>query len=158
MLGPAERAWCVVVPHQPRGARMARHRLSTELVGTIRPGLLADVVAVLAELVGNSVRHAAPLPGEVIRVAWRHRLDGDHDIVQVRVTDGGGGAVPRLRPTDLDSLDGRGLHIVAALATRWGSDRDGLGQSVWAEFRAPAARLPGPDGDDPAPNDLLATR
>ena len=39
----------------------------------VPPTLLADVIAVLAELVGNAVRHAEPLPGGVIRVAWRLR-------------------------------------------------------------------------------------
>ncbi|MFC7547076.1 ATP-binding protein [Plantactinospora sp. GCM10030261] len=135
----------MVVPHQARGARMARHRLANELAGTIRPGLLADVVAVLAELVGNSVRHAEPLPGAVIRVAWRHRSESGTDVVQVRVTDSGGGDRPRMRETGPEALDGRGLHIVAALATNWGVDRDGLGQSVWAELRAPAGEPAGTD-------------
>jgi len=31
-----------------------------------------------------------------------------------------------------EAVDGRGLAIVSALADRWGVDRDGLGQSVWA--------------------------
>lgn len=168
---PAERAWCVVVPHQARGARIARHRLADELVGAVPAGLLADVVAVLAELVGNSVRHAEPLPGEVIRVAWRHRIDTGVDVVHVRVTDGGGG-LPRIRDTGPDALDGRGLHIVAALAVRWGAERDGLGQTVWAELRAPAdgqraadaanraalGAMTGPGGATGATSGLLSVR
>jgi two-component sensor histidine kinase len=125
----AERAWCIVVPHHARGARQARHRLATELAGVIRPTLLADVVAVAAELVGNAVRHAAPLPGGVIRVAWRVRTQ---DLVEVRVTDGGAASQPTVRNVPPDAVDGRGLTIVAALAQRWGVERDGLGQSVWA--------------------------
>lgn len=115
---------------------MARHRLANELAGAIPPGLLADVVAVIAELVGNSIRHAEPLPGEVIRVAWRHRPEVDADVVIVRVTDGGSAVPPRARDVGPEALDGRGLHIVAALTEQWGVDRDGLGQSVWAELRA----------------------
>jgi anti-sigma regulatory factor (Ser/Thr protein kinase) len=130
----AERAWCVVVPHHPRGARIARQRLITELGGTIRPALLADAVSVLAELVGNAVLHADPLPGGVIRVAWRLRPDPAGDVVEVRVTDGGAAQAPRVRTIAPDAMDGRGLGIVAALADRWGVDRDGLGQSVWAEL------------------------
>ena len=57
-----ERSWCLVVPHHGRGARLARYRLGGELGGLVSPELLADLVAVLAELVGNSVRHAEPLP------------------------------------------------------------------------------------------------
>src|SRR5262245_25270275 len=67
----SERAWCVVVPHHARGARLARHRLANALRGLVPSELLADTVAVAAELVGNAVRHADPLPGGVIRVAWR---------------------------------------------------------------------------------------
>jgi len=135
----AERAWCVVIPHHPRGARIARQRLTTELHDAVQPALLADAVAVLAELVGNAVRHANPLPGDVIRVAWRLRPAGsdpetDRDTVEVRVTDGGAIEQPRIRAVATDAIDGRGLSIVAALSDRWGVDRDGLGQSVWAQL------------------------
>lgn len=135
----AERAWCVVIPHHPRGARIARQRLTTELRSAVQAALLADAVAVLAELVGNAVRHANPLPGGVVRVAWRLRPAGsegevDRDTVEVRVTDGGASAQPHIRAVATDAIDGRGLSIVAALSERWGVDRDGLGQSVWAEL------------------------
>ncbi|MFI6758130.1 ATP-binding protein [Micromonospora sp. NPDC050417] len=136
--GIAERSWCVVVPHEASGARTARLRLATELAGVIPAELLADVVAVLAELVGNAVRHADPLPGGVIRVAWRLRNGSGADVVGIRVTDGGAATSPRVRPLGLDADDGRGLHIVTALATEWGVERDGLGQSVWAELAVPA--------------------
>jgi len=129
-----ERAWCVVVPHHARGAQLARHRLTAELAGVIPAHLLADVVAVTAELVGNAVRHADPLPGGVVRVAWRLR-SGE---VEVRVTDGGAeSSAPHIRDARIDDPDGRGLTIVAALANRWGVERDGLGQSVWARLSAP---------------------
>jgi anti-sigma regulatory factor (Ser/Thr protein kinase) len=134
-----ERAWCLVVQHHARGARTARHRLDTELGDLVPPALLADVAVVVAELVGNAVRHARPLPGGVLRVAWRLRPSPWGDAVEVRVTDGGADGVPRLRTVDRDAGDGRGLTIVAALADRWGVDRDGLGQSVWAVLSGPAA-------------------
>lgn len=132
-MGPAltERAWCVVVPHHARGARLARHRLAAALTGEVKPDLVTDATAVAAELIGNAVRHAAPLPGGVIRVAWRLLPAG---VVEIRVTDGGSTAPPRMRDADVDAVDGRGLTIVAALASRWGFERDGLGQSVWAEL------------------------
>ena len=55
-------------------------------------------------------------------------------IVEVRVTDGGSPQLPRPRTASAEEPDGRGLTIVEALADRWGVDRDGLGQSVWAEL------------------------
>ncbi|MBQ1074002.1 ATP-binding protein [Micromonospora sp. C31] len=126
----------MVVPHHAAGARLARRRLAEELTGVVPPPLLADLVAVLAELVGNAVRHADPLPGGVVRVAWRLRAALDGQQVQLRVTDGGAAAVPTMRVADTDAVDGRGLHIISGLADRWGVERDGLGQSVWAEFDA----------------------
>ncbi len=137
-LTAAERAWCVVVPHHPRGAGQARSRLAAEIGRVVRPELLADVVSVAAELVGNAVRHATPLPGGVIRVAWLVRLTADMQTVEVRVTDGGASTEPRVRTYDSDSTDGRGLSIVAALAERWGFERDGLGQCVWARITHPS--------------------
>lgn len=131
----AERSWCVVVPHHARGARLARHRLATELGDLVSASLLADVIAVLAELVGNAIRHAEPLPGGVVRVAWRLRVEGGCEFVTVRVTDNGAAQrMPALRAVGAEAVDGRGLRIVVALADRWGMERDGLGQSVWAEL------------------------
>jgi anti-sigma regulatory factor (Ser/Thr protein kinase) len=127
-----ERAWCVSVPHDPVGAGVARNRLSRELAGAVRPELLADAVAIIAELVGNAIRHASPLPGDVIRIAWRLRY-APAAVVTITVTDGGADAVPAVRCHDPDSVGGRGLAIVEALADLWGFERDGLGQSVWAE-------------------------
>ncbi|MEO3776797.1 ATP-binding protein [Micromonospora sp. B11E3] len=132
----------MVVPHHATGARLARHRLADELGGLVSPVLLADLVAVLAELVGNAIRHADPLPGGVVRVAWRLRPVPGGQVVQLRVTDGGATVGPRLRAASPDAVDGRGLHIVAGLASRWGVDRDGLGQCVWAEFDPACADRP----------------
>ncbi|WP_084597825.1 ATP-binding protein [Micromonospora chokoriensis] len=124
----------MVVPHHPGGARLARHRLAAELADVVPPTLLADLIAVLAELVGNAVRHARPLPGGVIRVAWRLRPAVEGSLIQLCVTDGGASTGPRLRAASPDAADGRGLHIVVGLATRWGVEQDGMGQRVWAEF------------------------
>ncbi|WP_207914210.1 MULTISPECIES: ATP-binding protein [unclassified Micromonospora] len=133
----------MVVPHHATGARVARRRLADELAGAVPRSLLADLVVVLAELVGNAVRHADPLPGGVVRVAWRVRPTPAGPSVSIRVTDGGAAARPLVRMADPDAIDGRGLHIVSGLSSRWGVHRDGLGQSVWAEFDpvtvAPAA-------------------
>jgi anti-sigma regulatory factor (Ser/Thr protein kinase) len=110
---------------------VARHRLAAALAGLVSADRLADAMAVVAELVGNAVRHAAPLPGGVVRIAWR-LAGGD---LLIRVTDGGAAGTPTVRPPSLDAVDGRGLAIVQALSYRWGVDRDGLGQCVWAVLR-----------------------
>jgi len=132
----ADNSWCVVVPHHASGARFARHRLADVLGDLVPADLLADSIAVVAELVGNAVRHAAPLPGGVVRVAWQLGLGG---AVEIRVTDGGAESPPTARDAGTDAVDGRGLAIVAALAQRWGVEHDGLGQCVWAALGNAAA-------------------
>ncbi|MEV6691379.1 ATP-binding protein [Micromonospora sp. NPDC051196] len=133
----------MVVPHHATGARVARHRLATELAEVVTPAVLADLVAVLAELVGNAVRHADPLPGGVVRVSWRLRVTTEGAQVRLQVTDGGATCGPQIRPADSGAADGRGLHIVSGLASRWGVERDGLGQSVWADFDPVPQQRPG---------------
>jgi anti-sigma regulatory factor (Ser/Thr protein kinase) len=119
----------VVVPHHAHGAHVARHRLAAALSGLVSADRLADAAAIAAELVGNAVRHASPLPGDVIRLAWRITNGG---ALEIRVTDGGSTAQPRPRDVGPEAIDGRGLTIVAALAHDWGVEHDGLGQCVWA--------------------------
>jgi anti-sigma regulatory factor (Ser/Thr protein kinase) len=130
-----ERAWFLSIPHHPRGAREARSRIHAELSTVVEPDMLDDAVAVIAELVGNAVRHALPLPGDVVRVSWRVRHDERGADVMVTVTDGGSDRRPTVRRVGPDSPDGRGLAIVEALSDSWGVERDGLGQTVWADIR-----------------------
>jgi anti-sigma regulatory factor (Ser/Thr protein kinase) len=132
-----EQAWSIVVPHHARGAHVARHRLAAELRGQLPVAVLADTISVVAELVGNAVRHAEPLTGGVIRVAWRIAPADGGVFVEVRVTDGGSARTPVARVVGPDALDGRGLAIVAALARRWGVEREGPGHCVWAELGVP---------------------
>jgi anti-sigma regulatory factor (Ser/Thr protein kinase) len=138
-----ERAWSLVVPHHAGGARLARQQLAAELRGLIPANLLGDVVAVVAELLGNAVRHAAPLPGGVIRLVFRvgaarsATTGTDTAYVLLRVTDGGADRLPIARVASPDSIDGRGLSIVSALARSWGVEREADGQCVWAELGTP---------------------
>lgn len=139
-MSATEPAWSVVVPHHPRGAGQARTHMAARLSSLVRPELLTDALAVAAELVGNAVRHANALPGDVIRVTWQVRFVAGAETVAVRVTDGGAATAPSVRRADSDAVDGRGLSIVAALADDWGVETDGAGQSVWADISWPSAR------------------
>jgi anti-sigma regulatory factor (Ser/Thr protein kinase) len=130
-----DRAWSMLVPHHAGGARQARQRLAAELAALVPPALVADAVAVAAELLGNAVRHAAPLPGNVIRLGCRVLTDATGAQVELRVSDGGSSNVPVEQAAAPDSVGGRGLAIVAALAGDWGVEREGDGQCVWARLR-----------------------
>jgi anti-sigma regulatory factor (Ser/Thr protein kinase) len=127
----------MLVPHDAAGAHIARQTFNAELAGLLAPALLLDAVTVVAELLGNAVRHARPLPGGVIRLSCRIGSAVSGTYVHLRVTDGGAEQSPVIRAADGDSVNGRGLAIVSALARRWGVEHNGVGQSVWAELGTP---------------------
>jgi anti-sigma regulatory factor (Ser/Thr protein kinase) len=87
--------------------------------------LIERVLLLTSELVTNAYRHA----GSETRLSIRC----DDDCIRIEVRDSGPGTV-RLRPLDRDRTDGRGLHIVDALADRWGHHSDGDGKVVWFEL------------------------
>lgn len=96
---------------------------------TWRLGHLSDDVAlVVDELLGNAIIHGEP----PIRLS----LWAETDELCVRVTDHGPGQ-PRNLDLGLDSVHGRGLTIVAALADDHGvtSTSGGPGKTVWARWR-----------------------
>lgn len=74
------------------------------------------------------------LPRETVTVAV---ISGD-GIVRVEVTDRAGPGTPELRPAGRDAEGGRGLHLVADLAARWGWRRRRGGRLVtWFELLHP---------------------
>ncbi|MDQ1286811.1 MAG: serine/threonine-protein kinase RsbW [Actinomycetota bacterium] len=116
--------------HSVAAVPVARHQIRHELaVAGLTESVLDDVEVVVAELLGNSVRHAAPVAGGLVLLAWRV---ADDDVV-LRVTDGGGGREIRPRHAAPMSDCGRGLQIVERLARVWGvSEHAGGLRSVWA--------------------------
>lgn len=84
-----------------------------------------DAALVVTELVSNAVDHASgPVGLTVTRTASGMRIE---------VTDRSS-ALPQPRPVQLDSARGRGLIIVAALSSSWGTDPTADGKVVWAEL------------------------
>jgi anti-sigma regulatory factor (Ser/Thr protein kinase) len=121
----------LTVPHHASSARLVRRELTSDLSDQTCGGdvdFVGVAAAVATELVGNAVRHAAPLPGGVITVEWQRYPDG----LEIRVTDGGSAQVPMMRAVNPEAVGGRGLAIVATLATRWGVAPAERGRCVWA--------------------------
>ena len=76
---------------------------------------LSDTAALLtSELVTNAVLHGRSGLA-VIALA-------DADVVRVEVADGTP-VMPRLRPARPDGTTGRGMQLIASLASRWGMRR-----------------------------------
>ncbi len=112
------------LPSDPQSS--ARARLAVAMfLGDLGWDALIPVAALLvSELVTNSFCHAsspiglrASAVGETLRVEVH---DASPLLARLREPNGGG----------------RGLHIVDAMATRWGSSpTDGVGKVTWFELR-----------------------
>jgi len=128
------RSGVLLLPFTASSVGVARRRLIAELISAgIFEGSARDAALVLSELISNALRHASPLPGAKVKVAWILRRDS----VEVAVSDGGGRTVPELAQPTASSVGGRGLGIVARLSRHWGV-RSGDGEmTVWAELPAP---------------------
>ena len=125
----------VTVRHAPASAGQIRRQLGADLAAAGVPSaVIGDATLVASELVGNSVRYAAPLPGGVLEVSWTV----DTESVRLQVSDGGGASVPARYEAGPEDVRGRGLAIVAALARNWGVElsRNGAGpmSTVWVEL------------------------
>ncbi|GGV06977.1 ATP-binding protein [Streptomyces spectabilis] len=120
----------------PRGARLARRLVAHRLDTWGHPYTSSDnetLALIAAELTGNAVRH-----GHVSGRDFHLRLTGTTDTLHIEVTDTRTERVPLLSshepPGDAES--GRGLFVVARLASRWAvAPRVGApGKTVWAEL------------------------
>jgi hypothetical protein len=88
------------------------------------------VVLLVSEVVTNAVLHG--------RSDLLLRVDHHGETARVEVADSSANPV-RLNEFGIESTTGRGLHLVAQLAMRWGADpgRGGWGKVVWFEVGAP---------------------
>jgi anti-sigma regulatory factor (Ser/Thr protein kinase) len=118
-------------PNAPDGVREARAFVAQTLRGA-DPNALDEAVLMVSELATNAVVHtSSPFTIGIDR--------SDHE-ARISVTDQGVGT-PRLRHAASTDTDGRGLGIVAAIATAWGVDLHPDSKTVW--FTVPIrARTP----------------
>jgi anti-sigma regulatory factor (Ser/Thr protein kinase) len=124
----------VLLPWAPASVAVARQRLAADLSAAgIFETAVGDAVLVVSELLSNAIRHARPLPGASVQVAWAL---GDNAI-EVAVSDGGAATTPARTLASVSALGGRGLGIVEYVARRWGIRSDDSGQTVWAVLAAP---------------------
>src|SRR4051812_14632197 len=96
----------------------------------IPPDVVDDAALIQTELISNALRHARPVGGGDVRAAWRF-FGGQ---LEIAVTDGGSTSVPHVTAASPDSLGGRGMAIVNALAPEWGVRRHEGESTVWARM------------------------
>jgi PAS domain S-box-containing protein len=101
----------------------ARHLVTSWLEARSMPALLvADAALATSELVTNALVHGRP------PIELRLRLESADVLIEVR--DRATYQPRKLRP-DANDEHGRGLQIVAALASRWGTRPTEHGKAVW---------------------------
>ncbi|WP_343245649.1 ATP-binding protein [Streptomyces sp. SID4985] len=117
-----------------RGARLARLLAERQLDEWGLP--FEAATQIVAELASNAVLHGR-VRGRDFRLELRRY---DDDTLRIEVTDARGDRPPRLPDPGTELAEnGRGLHIVAAYAHRWGVEEAPAGaKTVWAEL-APEA-------------------
>jgi anti-sigma regulatory factor (Ser/Thr protein kinase) len=135
---PSASVLSLALPQAPEAVGTARHAVRDVLTGRGWPDeLVTSVVLVVCELVTNAVVHGLAPVGLRLQVV--------SGFAAGRVTDRSS-ALPVPAEVGVESEDGRGLAIVAAMADRWGTHLlpEGEGKAVWFEFRGPPdpARLP----------------
>jgi anti-sigma regulatory factor (Ser/Thr protein kinase) len=128
--------WSRVFPATPERVGEARRFLTEIMSGS---PATADAVLCLSELVSNAILHSrSAQPGGQFTV----RASTGVGHIRVEVEDEGGAWERRPGAagarSDPDEHGGRGLAIVAELASSWGIAGDGTGgRSVWYELSFP---------------------
>jgi anti-sigma regulatory factor (Ser/Thr protein kinase) len=123
------------LPGEETSVRKARQLIGKPLRRWGLEELLPVTELLVSELVTNAIRYAR---GDV---SLRMVREQESVVCEVHDTSP---ALPRVLTVDKDAENGRGLHVVAQLATRWGARRTHSGKVVWCE-----QTVAGPDPDDP---------
>ena len=116
---------CFVAP-DPRAVRHARHFVQSTLAAWgVDDDTIGNAALCLSELVTNAVIHTDA--GCDLRVVL------DRGVLTTTVRDGGSSVIvdPTHVTVDPLAVHGRGLQLVDACSTRWGSELDGVGMTVW---------------------------
>lgn len=114
-------------PWDPLSVRLARQQVADRLRELGRPDRIGDVTLVVSELASNAVLHAG--------TDFELQLDVTSNGIRIEVHDGAGG-VPQPKGQEAGGVGGRGLLIVASIASIWGTTATSSGKCVWAELPA----------------------
>lgn len=120
----------IELPPEPRSVPAARSVLAQLLSAWSAEWFCDKALLLLSELVTNVVRHVG---GALVLV----QVELAGPVLRVSVTDDSPESPRRVEP---GAGGGHGLWLLAALADRWGSERDGGGKRVWFELRRAAGQ------------------
>ena len=114
-------------PRDPGSAADARRWAVEQCPPWAHGDIAEDLRLIVSELVANVVEHGVGPP--ILS------LTSAESVIRLEVSDRGHGPIAMGAPSP-GSEHGRGLRIVDALSTQWGtSHSDAWGNVVWAEIR-----------------------
>ncbi len=109
----------------PKSASLARRLVTTALTDAGHGAVVEQASLLVSEAVTNAILHAGtPI---LLTCSWTGSS------VRVEVHDGSP-VPPGVRHYDAEASTGRGLSLVAALASRWGVDAADNGKTLWFEL------------------------
>ncbi|MGC4947930.1 ATP-binding protein [Streptomyces sp. DT224] len=111
----------------PEVRRILRERFDGEDAG--------DLLLCACELLANVITHVGERTPVSLRVSAT-----PSGRVRVAVSDPAAAVWPVLQETGPEGTSGRGLHLLDALALRWGVEQAPYRKTVWCELRAPGSR------------------
>jgi anti-sigma regulatory factor (Ser/Thr protein kinase) len=125
---PAQTRAALELPGDPTAAGVARRFVASVLREWDVDGDCIDIVELcVSELVTNAVIHSGTTSTVTVQA--------DPEYLLVLVQDRGGrGAVRRAEELDPESVSGRGLSLVDALASAWSAEHSTDGTTVWFEL------------------------
>ena len=134
MTGPTQ-----TFPPEPASVRAARRWLAAALTERGLDSASDAAASLVSELATNCVIHA--------RTPFTVDVAQQGDVVRVSVSDTSP-VQARMRSYGVDSTTGRGLRLVASLASTWGVEGDRSGKTVWFEVTAGSDDRPAVPWDD----------
>ncbi|MFI1963469.1 ATP-binding protein [Streptomyces pathocidini] len=150
MISKPSRHCTVELQALPSRIGQVRRIVSAQLRYWHQDPLIDSAALGVTELLTNVHRHA--VPDKKCRV----EMDLSRDRLTVSVRDNDP-RVPRLRPTDLTAIGGRGLALVASLSESWGvRPRGDGGKIVWFTLQTSTPTVPASATAVPAPVPTLA--
>jgi serine phosphatase RsbU (regulator of sigma subunit)/anti-sigma regulatory factor (Ser/Thr protein kinase) len=143
---PEDHRVCIKLEPELQSVRQARALIRDPLKRWGLEDLIDNSELLVSELVTNAIRYAN---GEIML-----RLILEPDSLTVEVHDSSP-ALPRVLQADKDAENGRGLHVVSLMASKWGVRRTAGGKVVWCEQQVPAevaaAMLAAANAAEPVP-------
>ena len=127
---PEDQRVCWSLDPEFTSVRQARSLIRDPLKRWGLEDLVPITELLVSELVTNAIKYAK---GDIL---LRLVLESDSLVCEVHDPSP---ALPRVLQVDRDAENGRGLHVVSQLATRWGARRTHAGKVVWCEQTVPAS-------------------